>query len=74
MKPDLFYFNIAIVTVYPFRDKNEKSYKQVWPVDPEQQYSPIYSRLCANQRLIGYRHDHETLRINDSAVEYRSSL
>ena len=29
VKPDLFYFNIAIVTVYPFRDKNEKSYKQL---------------------------------------------
>ena len=45
VKPDLFYFNIVIVTVYPFRDKNEKSYKQLWPVDPEQhvQYSRIYS-------------------------------
>ena len=29
VKPDLFYFNIAIVTVFPFCDKNEKGlYKQ----------------------------------------------
>ena len=26
MKPDLLNFNIAIMTVFPFRDKNEKVY------------------------------------------------